>query len=39
MLLSQKNDTSGRKKDTIVFLYKFPMSKVYADILDFDLFL
>lgn len=39
MVLSQKNETSGLKKDTIVFLYKFPMNKVYADILDFDSFL
>lgn len=29
----------GLKKDTIVFLYKFPLSKVYADFLDFDSYL
>lgn len=39
MALSRKKATSGLKKDTIVFLYKFPMNKVYADILDFDSFL
>ncbi len=39
MVLSRKKETSGRKKDTIVFLYKFPMNKVYADVLDFDSYL
>lgn len=39
MVLNRKDNTSGRKKDTIVFLYKFPMNKVYADFLDFDSFL
>jgi hypothetical protein len=39
MVINRKNETSGRKRDTIVFLYKFPMSKVYADVLNFDLFL
>jgi len=29
----------GLKKDTIVFLYKFPMSKVYADVINFDSYL
>ncbi len=38
-MLIKNHSTSGLKKDIIVFLYEFPMSKLYADVLDFDSYL
>ncbi len=35
-MLIRNHIAGGLKKDTIVFLYKFPMNKVYADFIDFD---